>query len=217
MKKRLLLLASLLLIYPVGVFAQYTAVKADLLAPTFSLLDDEGANLNFGLERSVGRHFSLGLQFDWSGWHRSVITNFGSPNAYESYRISSMGISPEARYYPFTGRKPAPLGFFVAGAVRLSRYKETFRPEPNTQGTINGNVFNAGVSTGYTFSIRQRVLFELLAGYGVGTRFGYDKAEHARLDRYQYSEEEARLDNFLRLQFSVGYVFPRVVKHEKAE
>jgi hypothetical protein len=173
--------------------AQYTAFKLD----GFGALQ---GRLGLSAERSFGRHFSALLTFE------SARYATGERNQQEVYKLSGYGFIPEVRYYPFTGNKPAPLGWFVGGAFRYASLKEAYAP---AGVQLTGRVINAGLNAGYKFN-HQQALIEVLTGYGAGQLSGLDPVRRQQIDPFFAGSTLAGMKDFFRFEISVGLVFPQV-------
>jgi len=154
--------------------AEPTAEKKNVFKINLSSLVFNNYSVQY--ERAVAKKTSVALGFSVRPkgplpFANSLQDQYGSSNsdaarAIDQTKLSNMSITPEVRFY--LGRKPAPLGFYIAPFARYNEMKfdqmYTFTPSDNKLHTANIN--------GKITSIGGGVL--LGAQWGLGKNFSLD-------------------------------------------
>jgi hypothetical protein len=119
---------------------------------------------------------------------------------------------PEARYYPFTKRKPAPLGFFVGAHYRYRILQEEYH-DNGINITSHGHAHDIGLNAGYKVGAG-RFIFDFLAGYGAGGgKWTSSTGDRSMIDSF-FRDDFTDFTNFIRLEASVGFTFPKVKRKD---
>lgn len=204
MKRVLLVLFNILII--VEAHSQQNAIKVDVLGPFIAV-----RRMGISYERSILKNETISLQFSLEGGE------YGPEKVYtESYTASWRGFIPEIRFYPFGKELQDPSGPFIGGAFRYMKFTETISSYFARQKTNAGKIYNAGLNFGYKARYK-RVCIELLVGAGTGM-IKFDDEEVANYfpseitDSFFIDGSKA----FYRAEISIGYVFPRNIKNDKA-
>lgn len=204
MKRVLLVLFNILII--IEAHSQQNAIKVDVLGPFIA-----NARLGISYERSIHKNEIISLQVSLEGGE------YGPEKVYtESYTASWRGVIPEIRFYPFGKELQDPSGPFIGAAFRYMKFTESIFYYFGREQTNAGKIYNAGLNAGYKARYK-RVCIELLVGAGTGM-IKFDDEEVANYfpsgitDTFFIDGEKA----FLRAEISIGYVFPRKIKNDKA-
>lgn len=196
-------------------FAQYNVVKLDVIALAYPGL----TVFRPSYERNIGKSFSWSLNFE-SGKYGNGTSQTVGGSATEVYLLKGWGIMPEFRIYPFNKRKLSPTGFFMGTHFRYRSLHESYSGKDfsgNSTGLVSvntkGSLSEIGFHIGYKIRIGQFVM-EPLLGYGGGFTGGFSSSERAKMDPF-FAEPINISYNMLRLQFSIGFLFPRTKSKEE--
>ena len=173
--------------------AQTNVVSVDI----FGLLRDRKG---ISYERSFRNKFSARLSYENQRY------SYGERNGQTVYEVRGKGVIPEFRFYPFNSKKPAPLGFYFGSSFRYICVTETYSPA-NVE--LTGNVFNYTIISGYKFNF-DRVVIDLLAGYGSGQVRGFDDPKRSQIDPFYSDNTIDNLKGNFRLEISFGFYLPKL-------
>lgn len=151
-------------------------------------------------ERSFAKKFSARLSYENQRY------SYGERNGQTVYEVSGQGVIPELRFYPFNGKKPAPLGFYLGTSFRYIGVTETYTP---ADIELSGTTFNYTIISGYKFN-HDRLVFDLLAGYGSGQVSGLDEQKRSQIDPFFSEDTINDLKGNFRLEISFGLYFPKL-------
>lgn len=179
----------LLLVVSSG-FAQTTVVKTDVYG-LFSVTSRK----SIAVERSLGKKFSISLAAE----HQNFAN--GDANGQEVYLTTVTGLIPEVRFYPIQKRFDAPFGMFVGTAFRIGRFNESYNP---AGVEVKGNILNYGLIGGYKYSF-DRLSFEVLTGYGLGSTSGFNASERDQIDPFFSDDTLELMKSNFRFEISVGF------------
>ncbi len=192
-RPRQLILLLFLLICGLSGMAQTNVVSVDM----FGLLH---GRKGISYERSFKTKFSTRLSYENQRY------SYGETNGQTVYQVRGEGVIPELRFYPFFNKKPAPLGFYFGPSLRYIRVTESYTP---TNIKLSGTVFNYTIISGYKFNL-DRLVFDLLAGYGSGQVSGLDGKRRSKIDPFYSDDTIDDLKGNFRFEISMGFYFPKL-------
>jgi hypothetical protein len=183
-------LTIVIILLVLQVHGQHHVIKFDLVSPLSN-------KIKVAYESTFSENLSGQITFQ-SGELATATYNSSA-----EYILSADGVIAGIRGYPFLGKK-APFGFFIGAGFRYLRYTESFN-FPGSQISW-GKIYNFGLDAGYKFNYR-RFCLEILGGYGIGDVKTKDEWREYRIpERYLGLVNDEK--NFLRVEVSVGFVFP---------
>jgi hypothetical protein len=208
MKKGTKVLTLLFVILSYVSVAQQNVAKVDVfgfIAPAHNVF-------RVSFERTLNDHWSGLLTFEKG---RYDIVQRGSVNGTvlsslrDSYYLKGWGVMGEARYYLFNGTKRAPFGLFTGVHYKFRSLTEYSEPGLVTDGVAH----TFGLNTGYKLAI-SRITFDFLFG------FGWAKGKYETPNQRGQIDDFSRNDlndfgNSVRVEASVGYVFPEWSRKKK--
>ena len=192
----------------------YNVVKIDAL----SLISSEPRLFRMYVEKGIGKKYSLSFSGEF-GKYFGQKQELSQADQIEYgvkrmmfYSITGLGAMTEFRYYPFRTYVDAPLGTFAGAHLRARSVKESF--DPNYQNiTTFGFVFDVGAHVGYKLNSDQFTL-EILLGLGVPYAQFVEPNRRDEIPR-MFTEDIDGIASFLRMEMSVGYVFPQLRMKKK--
>jgi hypothetical protein len=207
-----ILLLLLITSFGFNCFAQYNSVKVDILAPSLSrdLYIYQGS-----FERNFPQKYSIIASVGYGKYSHSFFNSATGPVEYSS--VKGWSFIPEFRYYFFAKKDSYNKGFFTGIHFRYRYLTEKvdypFPDRPINRST-KGSFFDYGPNIGYK-NYYKRFLIETLLGYG--HIFGSWNQSNER-DQYVLSSQNEFSDkptNAIRLEISVGFIFPKPVARAK--
>jgi hypothetical protein len=202
------LLLILILFNQKDILSQNNVIKIDFAGAI-------GGVFRPSFERTFGNNLSLLATFETGKYQSATSGNLKSQK--EVYFIKGWGVMSEIRYYPFTKRKIAPLGFFLGLHCRYRIISESFTDSKiinsspvyaDTAITNEGTIFDYGLNFGYKIPLG-RLGIDILMGYGNSS--GSWKSENNRnmIDSFHRMNFDD-FQNRFRFEIAIGYVFPKI-------
>ncbi len=154
--KRILLTIVITLLFSASNYAQRLAVNTNLAS-------DALLAPSLGLEMSIGKQTTLGLNIEYG------------PKILMKENMSLVAINPEFRYY----LKGIPMnGLYVGAEGLLTSYNLTIRSK-----RYEGDAAGAGISFGYALPITQRLQIDFHSSLGIAF---YRQKEYYKGDDYDF-------------------------------
>ncbi len=127
----------------------------------------------------------------------------------EVYSLKGPGIMPEYRFYPFAKENKIQTGLFTSIHFRYFYLKRNYIP-PNSSDIETDvlHLLNSGLNVGYKCKLNS-FIFELLCGYGLV--YIKEPIKYYSL----YFENFTSKKDFIRLEISIGFAFPKSKETEK--
>lgn len=189
--------------------AQFNVVKVDF----FGLIYPELTVFRPSYERTLNDKISLLFTFEIGKYSVGKTSSGYGGTGVEVYTIKGFGIMPEIRYYVTNKAKKAPKGFFIGSHLRYRSLIENYTDSINID--THGNEFSIGINSGYKFVMRPFVI-DLLIGYGVGTVVWESPNNRDMIDEF-FTENNYMSTNQIRLEISIGFIFPKYYPNEKTK
>ncbi len=209
-----ILLLLLITPFSFNCFAQYNSVKVDVLSPIIygDLWMYQGS-----FERNFPQKFSIITSVGYGKFGNSLTS---TPTGYIEYSsIKGWIFTPEFRYYFFAKRNSYNKGFFSGIHFRY-RYLTEKMDYPYTETPLKistkGSFFDYGLNIGYKNHYK-RFLLETLLGYGHILGNWNQSNERNQIPSMFRNDFSGEPTNAIRLEISVGFIFPKPIAKVKTK